>query len=475
MIYASLMGQKHERKRGVTNELVGLDMGDPRRETRALLMAERLAHSPGSSIPDAMLTEAEVEGAYLHLSSPHVTLNDILAPHVAQTRARVLEAGLAYVAHDTTECTFGGETRRKGLGPVNGQDQGFLAHLSLAVSADQERVPFGLLAVGTRIRKSVGKPSGNESKKWSLGIEQASTGIPKEVLVHVADRESDIFALVVECLQNEHRFIFRAAQDRAILSQELGPEAVTRLFAAARAAQSLVEVEAEVSARGARKRPTKELRRFPVRRARKAHLAYSALTVELKRPGKATKAQNLPDTVRVNVVRAWEPNPPEGEQPVEWILLTNECIATPDDIRPVVEGYRTRWLIEEFNKSLKSGCGYEDAQLESAHALFNLLGYCAIIAYMMLLMRALSRSNKKLPPSHFFTPAQLACLHAVSSRERSNDPTLEEALLATAALGGHLKRNGLPGWKTISRGYSRLLEYERGYLIAQKALSCAQS
>ena len=471
------MSKKSERRQTAVQELMEIDLGDPRRAARARLLVGRLAHIPGRSIPDAMGNEAEVEAAYRHLSSDSVTLEGILLPHVLKTKERVRRGGVAYAVHDTTELTFGGEKKREGLGPVNGKDQGFLAHLSLAVSADGERTPLGLLAVGTRVRRSVGKGTGVERYKWALGIEHASRDLPKDALIHLADRECDIFESIAACIKQEVRFIFRAAQDRAVLVQELGEAAVSRLFAAARAAEPVMEVEADVSARGAHKRCAKEIRRFPVRRARKAMLAYSAISVELKRPRHSRKAEGLPESVKVNVVRAWEPNPPEGEPPVEWVLLTNEPVDSPEHIRRVVDGYRTRWVIEEYNKALKSGCAFEQAQLESAHALLNLLGYCLVIAYVLLLMRALSRSKTKIPASDVFTPEQLACLQGLSRRVKlPPEPTADQALLACAGLGGHMKRNGLPGWRTLSRGYARLLEYERGYIIGRASQAdCDQS
>ena len=36
--------------------------------------------------------------------------------------------------------------------------------------------------------------------------------------------------------------------------------------------------------------------------------------------------------------------------------LTTEPVATSADIEAVVDMYRTRWLIEECNKALKTGC-----------------------------------------------------------------------------------------------------------------------
>lgn len=446
-------------------ELEKLDFGDPRRSARGQLVGERLAHQPKASLPVAMRDEAELEGAYRHLTSPAVTLGNVVAPHVEQTRQRVREAGCAYAVHDTTDFTFGGQAEREGLGPVQGGDQGFLAHLSLAVSADGQRVPLGLLAVGTRVRGPVGRRTGNERDKWALGMEHAARGLEADSLIHVADREGDVYEVLSWLMQQRQRFIVRAAQDRVVLKQ-LQPEDKRHLFAAVQAAPALLQVDVQLGPRAHKGRAAKDVRRHPVRRSRKARLAYSATCVRLKRPAKASK--KLPAYQSINVVRAWEAQPPEGQQPVEWILLTSEPIDTPQGVQKVVEGYRTRWCVEEYIQGVKTGCAYEESQLESAHALFNLLGYCLIVAYALLLMRAQSRALQPLPAEHFFTPAQLACLRALSRRALPSDPSVQDALLACARLGGHLRRNGLPGWRTLSTGYSRLLDYEQGFLAAQR-------
>jgi len=45
-------------------------------------------------------------------------------------------------------------------------------------------------------------------------------------------------------------------------------------------------------------------------------------------------------------------------------------------------------------------------------------------------------------------------------------------MLAIARLGGHLKRNGEPGWLVLDRGYLKLLDLAQGFHIAKR---CDQS
>jgi hypothetical protein len=35
-----------------------------------------------------------------------------------------------------------------------------------------------------------------------------------------------------------------------------------------------------------------------------------------------------------------------------------------------------------------------------------------------------------------------------------------------AALGGHQKHNGPPGWESLAAGYMKLLDFERGWVAA---------
>ena len=44
--------------------------------------------------------------------------------------------------------------------------------------------------------------------------------------------------------------------------------------------------------------------------------------------------------------------------------------------------------------------------------------------------------------------------------------TAEEATYAVARLGGHLRRNGAPGWQTLGRGFEALLLMQAGWRAA---------
>jgi hypothetical protein len=462
------MGRRRRQQQIVTEEFLDLDLGDRRRTARGRRIARALALVPSASLPVAMADEAALEGLYRHLGNDHVHLAEILLPHVAGTVERVREAGTAYALHDTSNFVFGGKAERKDLGHVNKEkDQGFRAHYTLAVSPDQT-TPLGVLAVGTCVRTAKGKSKKSESERWAAGIRSATQHFDDpRTLIHVADRESDIYGLLAEALDSGWRFIFRAAQDRNLLEED------NRLFGAAATAPSMFELEVALSARSNDGRPLHARRAFPQRRARIATLCFAARSVCIQRPVKAKAT--LPKSVTINVVRVWEPAPPEGEPAVEWLLLTSESIETREDVLRVVEGYRARWLIEIFFNALKTGCAFETRQLESAHSLINLLGYCTVIAYAMLVYRALGRAGQHIPASYILSQRQLRCLRLLRRGKLPPLPSAQQALDHIAALGGHLKRNGPPGWRTLSRGFRKLFEFEEALLLIEGDERCDQS
>lgn len=64
------------------------------------------------------------------------------------------------------------------------------------------------------------------------------------------------------------------------------------------------------------------------------------------------------------------------------------------------------------------------------------------------------------------TEAQEEIIRQFSPRKLSSSPTVRELIWAIAAIGGHLKSNGEPGWQILGRAWARVLELEAGWLAA---------
>jgi hypothetical protein len=444
----------------MSTELAGAELGDARLSKRLCLLADQLSARPGASFPKA-LDDAELEAAYRFFGNDEVTPEAILAPHFRQSARRAATTSRIIVVHDTTAFEFGGQTKRNGLGHlIRPAAQGFFGHFSLALSADGTRTPLGLLAVETvfRLKKRIGhknwtpEQSLGESARWLRGVEAAEAALGDEVqAIHVTDREGDQFALLQALTDADQPFVIRSFQDRRLAE---GDE--TRLRAAAAAAKVSFRREVPLSPRPKILGPKGD--RHPARRYRIAKLSFAATTVELQR-----------SSLRLNVIHVFERRAPKGEPAVEWFLLTNLPIETDDEIGFAVDCYRARWTIEEYFKALKTGCQYEKRQLESAHSLLNALAILAPVAWRLLLLRHLARASKRAPASDALTTKQLEVLRAVAKKPLPRQPSARDAMLAVAALGGHLKSNGDPGWLVLGRGMHDLLLLELGWRAREQA------
>lgn len=464
----------HKRAKSIARELGSAQLGDTRRSARLEVMTQAVMERPGASLPRAMGSEAALEAAYRFLGNEQVGPQDILAPHVAATAERVVAGGGAYCISDTTEFRFGGE-QRQGMGPLQGAGQGFLSHVALAVATDGSRTPLGVLSLETIVRPE--KPKGrrgtkksrqradSESLKWSRGAMAAEEALEgRAPLIHLMDREADIYALLALFMARNSRFVVRVAQNRVAEDEE----AVGKLF-------DLIAVSPEVFTREVPLSRRQQASKQHARRSqRRAKLSYASQTLTLHRPLSAGKA--LPPTLTLNFVHVFEKHPPEGEVAIDWKLVTSEPCVTRKQVEAVADAYLTRWVIEELNKVVKTGCGIEHCQLESIDPIENLLAIMLPVAVQMLALRSLAIANKRALALGVLSELQLRVLRAMSKRVRLPiHPTAEQALFAIAALGGHLKNNGPPGWMVIGRGFQDLLRYTEAWNVMEKSKKCDQS
>jgi hypothetical protein len=454
--------KRREKAPSLSEELGDVELGDERLNRRLGVLGDLIAQRPDAGFPKA-LDDAELEAAYRFFGNDRVTPEAILAPHFRQSARRASEHERVLVVHDTTQFEFGGQKKREGLGRLIRPGQGFFGHFSLATTADGTRKPLGLLSVETVFRLDQAKPKAQrrrsdnrgESARWRQGIEAAESMLTSGTrAIHVMDREGDSYAILSALDAGRRSFVIRSFEDRV-----LAGEKHARLRATAIAAKTTLRREVPLSPRPRIKGP--KGKRHPARRYRMARLSFSAISVELPRTKGAATASS--PTMRVNVVHVFEKRPPAGEPAVEWFLLTNLPVNTPEAIAFVVDCYRGRWTIEEFFKALKTGCQYERRQLESAKSLLNALAIFAPVAWRLLLLRHLARSDADAPANAALTATQLEVLRAVSKKPLPRSPTARDALLAVAALGGHIKSNGDPGWLVLGRGLHDLLLLEMGW------------
>jgi len=461
----------------VADEISNVELGDERRTKRVKRIVEKLAKNPAVSLPAALGNDAEVQGAYRLMNNEAVDFDSVLTPHLDATAQKAAEKREVLALHDTTDCTFPTLDPTE-IGFLNTGKAGFRLHYTLVVDGDVWRRPLGVIYAetlhrskpprrkNTRKRK---KKSGaqtiqktdREFERWSRGILAASEGLKQcDNVIHVADREGDSYELMSTLFAAKQRFIIRLRVNRRGRENEADDGAWSTVQEIASRCDGLLERQVPLSRRKAKGTPRMN-KAHPPRKMRLAKLRFAATTVVIPRP--SYLRDPIPRELTLNLVHVFEVDAPPNEKPVEWFLYTTEAIDTPEQVAAIVDKYRTRWTIEEFNAALKTGCAYESRQFESRHALLNMLAISLPIACEVLWLRSRARTQPNAPGTDVASPVQIELLRMLGSRKLSTNPTAEEILLAVAGLGGHLKRNGPPGWKVLYRGMTLLLAYEAGW------------
>jgi hypothetical protein len=378
--------------------------------------------------------------------------------------------------HDTTTFRLVGD--REGLGAIRGGAKGFLAHMALAITADEIREPLGVLSVhpyihqdaiahqgmtpSQRVQATRGKPrAAKESARWEHMALRVAETLPAGVrALHVMDQEADDYDVLAALHDARLPFVIRVDPQRQTTARLCIKEALathpTTVFRTVRLTPRTAQKA--VKTRG----------RHPAREERTAGLQLRWGTITLAR---RQYSDSQTPTVSLWAVHVFEPEPPPGEVPIEWMLVTSEAVQTADEATVVVDHYRARWLIEDYFKALKTGCAFEKRQLMTFAGLVRALALFVPMAWRLLVLRHLGRADAQLPVTRYFDREQLVLLRKLLAHRRYHlrpRASLREVMLGIAALGGHITNNGPPGWIVLGRGLTRLLDAELGWRLARE-------
>jgi len=448
----------------LATELSTIDLGDQRLNRRAGQLIETLGERPTLSIPAACGGWDETRAAYRLFDHPAVTAEAVLAPHIACTQERLRAHSRVLCIEDTTELDY---TKRQasmaGLGVLNYETRwGIYLHPTLAVTP--EGVPLGVLDWHSFVREpgSLGQEKAahraleeKESVRWVDGfarVNELAETLSETRLTYIADREGDIYELFVEapCPEHSADWLVRGQHHERRLSDG------RKLIEALEEAPVLSEISFERPA--AKGRP-----------ARTVTQQLKAVRVTLKPPYRPER--ELPE-VTVTALLAREPNPPAGEEPVEWLLLSNLPVETPEQAIETLSWYLCRWQIEIYFKVLKSGCRVEELQLETRERLEPALALYMIIACRVLYLTKLGRDCPEMPCDAVFAEEEWRAVYLVTQRRTPPEqpPSLDTMVRMLATLGGFLNRksDGFPGPKTIWIGLQRAADFVLA-LRAQRA------
>ncbi len=450
-------------------------LGDPRRDRRAVAIAQALARETGASLPKQLHDAAALEGTYRFLHSGHVSYEDLMRPHVETTRQDCREQKEVLLIQDTTEVDYQHHPTTSGLGPIgNGSHQGFLLQTVLAVVPASRQV-LGIAHQEPFLRKTAPHKESKhqrlsrerESQVWERSVQ--ALGSPPEGMrwVHVGDRYSDIFAFLRLCREMKCDFVIRAAQDRCVdlLVEQAETPVPPRSHHPERPsppAEHLFEVLGRWPAQAS---STVEIPASQKHQARTAKVLLSWQPLRLLPP--RTQETKGWHPLVVWVIHVWEPEPPEGVEPLEWVLLSSLPTQTQEQAEQRVDWYRARWMIEDFHQGLKTGCQLEGRQIQDYEGLRTLLGFLSPIAVRLMQLRAASRQEPEQAASRVLPPDVVELVAHLDHRS-AETMTTQQCWHAIARYGGYLgrKRDGPPGWKTLWRGWLHIQTLLEGVHLA---------
>ena len=462
----------------ISEEFASAKLRDKRLTRRLRHLVDAAERAPGASLPQRAGSSAALEGTYRFFANEKVTPEALLGAHVASTIGRAATESEVLVIHDTTEFRFGGEKPRDGMGWLNSDSaQGFLAHFSIC--ATREGRPLGTVALHVWVRQGAKVGSDKkkmrnlrnpdrESQRWQDAALLAGERLhDKTTSIHVMDREGDQYELLSMLLEHDQRFIVRLAHDRR-LEPGRGSTSTPMLFDSLSTCRFFFTREVVIGTRG-KPDGSNKADAFPARKSRKARLEVRAGHRDIYMSHMA--AAHVPAFLSLQVVEVREVNPPKNHAPVVWRIVTTEAVNTRKQVAAVVDAYRQRWLVEEFFKAVKTGCRYQELQLESLRALLIALSIEAAVAWRLLLLRWVVQHRPDADADRVLCPEHLQVLTAVQAAEMGRAArtafSASGALLQLAKLGGHITNNGAPGWLVLRRGFDTLVAIGRGWALAQ--------
>ena len=213
-----------------------------------------------------------------------------------------------------------------------------------------------------------------------------------------------------------------------------------------------------------------EIRGHDSRKSRMARIALRFSRFSLARPH--TCPATLEDSFSIHCIYVVElpQTVPQGEEPIEWRLLTTHEVDTVEQAMECVNWYRCRWLIEELFRVVKSqGLDMEAAQLESGSSLKKLLLIALPEALRIMAVKlGYDSKNENIQAGRYFSESELRCMAILQKKSEGKTLKLKNpfrtyslpwAAWLIARLGGwaEYESEAKPGYITIKRGMNIFL------------------
>lgn len=437
------------------------DLGDRRRTRRLTSMAAQAALFPSGKVSEVFQVDAQRQGAYDFLESPHVDAAAIIEAMGLASACRCAKELYVFVAIDGSSLTLTDHNRSKDFGAVGTHGRGTRGlKVVCGLAVDAHGVPIGLTSMQWWARDQKQKEDSAKRKLhekelgyWANTITETSERLamaaPGCCAWYQLDREADAWQLLLHLSANGHWFTARGKANRRIVSETGASRYV------------LDELSRPSARRGSF---SLWLSAQPGRTERVARMSAYVAPVTLSLRDEWNKRWRALPLYAVRILET--SSVPAGEDRIDWLLYTNHPVHTLEDARLVAYGYTQRWRIEDFFRTWKTGqCNVESTQLQGTQQVKIWGSMLAAIAARTERLKHLARSQPDLPATEELATHEVEALVLLKrKRKKKNEqipdgiPPIALAVQWIAELGGYTGKSsgGPPGSVTISRGLERL-------------------
>lgn len=452
------------------------DLGDRRRVRRAIKVSNQIdSKCDIKGVSSLLDSHAELKSVSRLMKAPEVTPESLTGGFMDINCKRITDSHVLLV-EDTSELNFAWRKKQlEGLGPAgNGEDQGFFIHPAIIVEPVNKEVQgIAALSVITREYGEKKREGGKhktknieekESYRWIDVPRQGIKRLPEEITkTIVADREADIYDLFLSRQNGElgknSELLIRSAHNRKLSDSEMFLNDEIESWEIS--GTHIVKIDGNGK-----------------RKAREARCSIRFGEVMMAIPKSQRKRDGKEPISGVYVVDIREENSDNPGETLHWKLLTTWPVYTIEEAIEKIEWYRSRWLIEELFRILKSGYQVESVRFDDGKAIINWCALRLLMAVKLLYIRTHRYDEKPDSAKNIFSEIEIKVLEACEPKLISPNSTIRRpekysmawASLLVAIMGGY---QALPsakpfGQTTLWRGLIRLEGAVIGYQAASE-------
>lgn len=431
--------------------------------------------------------EAEQRAYYRFLHNEKLSIS-VLSSHIIAESMEQVEADQDYVLfQDSTQLNF--EWNRdnilsdSGLGVIGDEASlGFFAHPTLLMEAGSGRsIGYSDIETWTRAAPdaSARKVSckhrdykkepfaSKESYRWYRAALDSiarirATGGNGRILV-VSDQESDIYEVLTADFDEKSGVLVRSKGQRKVLDP-VNPK--KRYGMREYLSGKAISKACYTFTLAAQKRKDRE------GRAAKMEVRWSKVKIAAPQG----KKRELGDWVGY-AVWTHELDPPQGQKPIDWLLLTTFPIKNEGDALAMIQHYQWRWNAEQiFRTTKRKGFNVEESTLETGTSLIKLYLLALLTASKVIGLHQASKVSQPVPIKKAFTKDEVECMQALHQKYEGKTPkqknpfetdTLQWVYWIVARMGGWKPHEKQAGVIVLTRGYQHFLKVYQGWVIAR--------